>query len=246
MRELELGGLHARVTGGADREGGGDGPVLVLLHGFGAPGTDLVPLWRVLDVPRGTRFVFPEAPLDLGPAYMGGRAWWMIDIARLERELAAGGRDLTREVPDGLAEARAQLIALLDAVERELAADPARTVIGGFSQGAMLACDVALRTSRKVAGLALLSTTLLAEEEWIPLMPARVGLPVLQSHGQADPLLPFAIADRLRGELVRAGLAVRWVPFRGGHEIPGVVLDELGRFLRDTLAPDTAPGSGAS
>ena len=57
MRTLELGGLECRVVGGSDREGGGDGPVVVLLHGFGAPGDDLVPLWRVMDVPRGTRFV---------------------------------------------------------------------------------------------------------------------------------------------------------------------------------------------
>lgn len=71
MREETFGSLRVRITGGADREGGGDGPAIVLLHGFGAPGHDLVGLWRTLRVPEGTRFVFPEAPLSLGPAYMG-------------------------------------------------------------------------------------------------------------------------------------------------------------------------------
>src|SRR5208282_2123552 len=84
MRTLELGGLRVRVTGGTDREGGGDGPALVLLHGFGAPGDDLVSLWRVLAAPAGTRFVFPEAPVSLAAmGYGEGRAWWMIDMERM-------------------------------------------------------------------------------------------------------------------------------------------------------------------
>ena len=48
MRTTTLGQLTVHLTGGTDREGGGDGPLVVLLHGFGAPGTDLVPLWREL------------------------------------------------------------------------------------------------------------------------------------------------------------------------------------------------------
>ena len=54
--------------------------------------------------------------------------------------------DRTKEIPDGLAEARASVIAMLDELERELA--PSFLVLGGFSQGAMLSCDVALRTER--------------------------------------------------------------------------------------------------
>jgi phospholipase/carboxylesterase len=113
----KIAGLDVRITGGADREGGGEGPVVVLLHGFGAAGDDLVPLWRVLQVPREVRFVFPEAPLaprELG----GGRAWWPIDLAALQAERARGQhRDRSREEPDGLATAREHVIALLDAVE---------------------------------------------------------------------------------------------------------------------------------
>jgi phospholipase/carboxylesterase len=237
MNRTTLGGLHAVVTGGADGQGGGDGPVVVLLHGFGAPGDDLVPLARFLAVPRAVRFVFPAAPraLDLGFGPGDSRAWWMIDIERIQRELASGQpRNLVREVPVGLPAARAQVIALLDDVAGKLGGG--RVVLGGFSQGAMLACDVALRTARPLAGLVLLSGTLLAEDEWVPLMPARRGLPVLESHGQLDPLLPFFVAEMLRDHLVAAGLAVEWVPFRGGHEIPAPVLDRLGAFLGRALA----------
>lgn len=238
MRTERLGGLQVRITGGTDDRGGGEGSVVILLHGFGAPGHDLVPLWQAIEAPPGTRFIFPEAPLALQMGFGDSRAWWMLDIERRNREIAAGhARDLTLEVPQGLAEARERVVILLDDLKRRLGADSSRTVIGGFSQGAMLACDVALRTDRPLAGLVLLSGTLLAKDEWMPLMPKRRGLPVLQSHGNADPLLPFFQAEQLRDLLIRAGLAVQWVSFRGAHEIPPMVLNRLGIFLRAILPP---------
>jgi phospholipase/carboxylesterase len=237
MKELRLGGLDCVLTGGTDREGGPvdagpGGPLVVLLHGFGAPGTDLVGLWRVLDVPRETRFLFPAAPLRLGGPYGDGRAWWPIDMVALERALARGElRDLADSEPEGLPAARAAVGRVLDEADTRLA--PSALVLGGFSQGAMLACDVALgEPERSLAGLVLLSGTLLAEARWTRAAPARAGLRVLQSHGTHDPLLPFAMAERLRDRLVAAGLSVDFVPFRGGHEIPMLVLDRLGAFVR--------------
>ena len=54
------------------------------------------------------RFVFPAAPLELGGLYGDSRAWWLLDLAKLERELRAGAiRDRRDEVPEGLADARA-------------------------------------------------------------------------------------------------------------------------------------------
>jgi phospholipase/carboxylesterase len=237
MRVEKLGGLLVRITGGTDGKGGGRGPVVVLLHGFGAPGDDLVSLGPALEAPPGTRFVFPEGPLSLSMGFGESRAWWMIDLEKLDRALSAGRpRDASGETPKGMAEAREQVIALLDELPRRLGTDPQKTVLGGFSQGAMLACDVTLRTDRPFAGLVLLSGTLLARQEWVPLMPKRKGLKVLQSHGRADPLLPFFLAEQLRDLLTQAGLSVEWVAFRGAHEIPEVVLTTLGTFLRETLA----------
>jgi phospholipase/carboxylesterase len=230
MKQLRLGDLNVHLAGGSDREGGGDGPMVVLLHGYGAPGTDLVPLWREIAVPEGTRFAFPEAPLELA-ILPGARAWWEIDIARYERAMTSGGdiAELTRGVPDGLAESRAKVIALLDALEREHAAKD--IVLGGFSQGAMLALDVALRTDRPLAALVLMSATLIAADEWKPLMQKRAGLPVLQSHGRSDPLLPFFVAEQLSGLLKDAGLDTRFIAFNGGHTISLGVLDELGALV---------------
>lgn len=236
MKRTRLGPLDAVICGGEDREGGGDGPVVVLLHGFGAPGEDLVPLWREVDAPREVRWVFPAAPLPVDELYPGARAWWMIDLERMQRMLARSAVDeLVREVPAGLAPARAAVDAVLDDVERTLR--PSSLVLGGFSQGAMVSTDVALRGERALAGLVLMSGTLLCDDDWRALAPKRAGLPVLQSHGERDPLLPFFLAEALRERLSDAGLPVRFTPFRGGHEIPGVVLDALGAFVRGVTAP---------
>ena len=228
-----MAGLTVRLTGGADGDGGGEGLTVVLLHGFGAPGTDLVPLANELDVPEGTRFVFPEAPLSL-PAELGGggRAWWMIDVMRIQMAMMSRQtRDLTHEVPEGLAAAREMIVGMLAELVDSHGVRRDQLVLGGFSQGAMLAADVALRTDDELAALVLMSGTYIAEDEWQPRMKARQGLRVLQSHGTADPLLPFSIAKRLRDAFNDAGLPVQFVPFDGGHGIAPNVLTKLSELI---------------
>lgn len=231
MKLERLGDLDVRVVGPRD----GGGPVVVMLHGFGAPGSDLVGLAQYLRCPPGTRFVFPEAPLDLAAIYGMGRAWWMIDMVALDRMMREGrARDLANEVPEGIEDARAKVSSMLDAVERELA--PSALLLGGFSQGAMLSLDVALHDPRPLAGLALFSGTLLAQSVWVPRMASRAGLPVMQSHGTFDPLLSFDNAEALRDRLVGAGLEVDFVPFEGGHQIPPIALERFATLAQRALA----------
>jgi phospholipase/carboxylesterase len=240
MKRARIAGLDVVVAGGVDGSaaGGTDAPLVVLLHGFGAPGDDLVPLWRVMRVPRETRFVFPAAPLDL-PMMPGARAWWHIDMMELQGAIARGDvRDLSAEEPDGLTEARDKMRALLVGLVATYA--PSKLVLGGFSQGSMLALDVALHAAegsgRKCDALVVLSGTLLAEKVWVPRMKTLAGVPIFQSHGSSDPILPFSLAERLHEELSSAGARVTFVPFRGAHEIPEPVLDKLGVFLSGVLS----------
>jgi phospholipase/carboxylesterase len=236
MREVSFGGLKVRLTGGIDGHGGGDGPVVMLLHGFGAPGNDLVPLADVIQVPTGTRWLFPEAPLSLNMGFGDSRAWWVIDFARIQADRAAGRiRDLSTEIPQGLALARERMLTFLKELPRQFPMDYKKTVIGGFSQGAMLTCDAVLHTDYPFAGLVQLSGNLLAKEVWTPLMPKHRGLPVFQSHGTQDDVLPNIGAERLRDALTQAGLPVEWHSFRGGHEIPEVVLRRMGTFIMKAL-----------
>ena len=54
------------------------------------------------------------------------------------------------------------------------------------------------------------------------------------SHGRADNILPFDLAERLHADLVAAGVEVTFVTFDGGHEIPEAVVTALGEFLART------------
>jgi phospholipase/carboxylesterase len=203
--------------------------VVILLHGWGAPGDDLVPLGDVLEAP-GRLLVFPEAPLG-SPG--GGRAWWALDLARLQAARARGEeRDLRQETPPGLAEARAQVTALVAEVARRTRVAPTSLLLGGFSQGAMLATDVTLATPAAVGGLVVLSGSLVAEPEWTAhLQVMKPGFPIFMSHGRGDPVLPFRLAEALRDLVQASHHEVTWVPFQGGHEIPRPVLTGLVAFL---------------
>ena len=230
MRRVKIADLESVMMG----DEGEGGPLVVLLHGFGAPGEDLVPLGEALNLSAETRFIFPAAPNVIDGGW-DGRAWWMIDMMKLQMSLMTGNvRDLARDVPEGLAEARALMSAFLDEVETRFR--PSKWVLGGFSQGAMLSLDVMLHREKTPNGLVLLSGTLLAEDLWLPRMAAKKSVPIFQSHGTHDPILPFAAAEQLRDHLTQAGATVDWVPFRGQHEIPPPVMRGLHAFLTRTLS----------
>jgi phospholipase/carboxylesterase len=206
------------------------------MHGFGAPGDDLVDLAQTVAVPTGTRWFFPAAPLSIPMGWGESLGWWMLDLERRQRASSSErARAIAQEIPAGLREARERLSAFLDDLTGHYRLDPEYTVLGGFSQGAMLACDVVLRTSAPWAGLVLLSGALLAQDEWHPLIAKRRELEVFMSHGQLDPILPALGAQQLRALLAAAGLRVEWHDFHGGHEIPEFIVDRLGGFLHRTL-----------
>jgi phospholipase/carboxylesterase len=230
LTRLEIAGLTTRIVGPADAA-----TTCVLLHGFGAPGDDLVSLAGELDAP--VRLVFPAAPIELGGLYGDSRAWWRLDLARLEDELRRGvPRDHREEVPEGLVEARGHVMQLLEALTARFGIAADRLVLGGFSQGAMLSLDVALHRSVPPAGLILMSGTLIAEAAWQPRLASLAGVPVMLSHGRNDGLLPYHVAEVLRDRLAAAGAAVDWQPFAGGHEIPRAAIDAANKLLRDVAA----------
>jgi phospholipase/carboxylesterase len=235
MSPEPLGPLRVHAAGGSDRRGGGDGPAILLCHGFGAPGDDLVALARVIDVGADVRWFFPEAPLTLP---WGGRAWWPLDMERLQALQQRGDpRTLAGETPEGLAPARAALEATIAALEAERGVTRERLLIGGFSQGAMLTTEIALHAERPFAGLVGISGNLLSAERWAEAAPrSGPSLHAFLAHGRQDPVLPFAGAEALRLLLEKAGASVTWVPHGGQHEIPPAVVSGLGAFARQRFS----------
>ncbi len=95
----------------------------------------------------------------------------------------------------------------------------------------MVASEVAFRSDTPLAGLVLLSGTVVDEVSWRTNYSRRRGLPVFVAHGLRDEVLPYAASDRMRQELQAAGLDVTWCAFDGGHDIPAEVIVALNRFL---------------
>jgi phospholipase/carboxylesterase len=236
----QLGGLQCQVLQATE---GAPSAVMVLAHGFGAPGTDLVGLHEQLALLepklKAVRFVFPAAPLSLQQlGYGDARAWWMIDFEKIQA-LNAGDATALQEFrklePEGMAKARAMMLKLVDEVVAQTQLPFSKLVLGGFSQGAMITTDIALRLPEPPMALAILSGTLLIEDVWAAKAKARAGLPVFQSHGRQDPVLRFDAAEKLRDVLTSGGLRVEWLPFDGQHQIPMGALRKLSQFLGNML-----------
>ena len=215
-QRIDCAGLSTIAVGRADA-----GLVVVVLHGRSMQATDLSPFAHALGL--DARFLFPDAPL---PAEPRGFTWWPVDMEVRAARLAGGPFDLRDVDPPGRPTVRAALGELC-AVEGA----GRRIVLVGFSQGGMLALDSVLHGLRP-AGLALLSTSRIAIDEWRPLLPRLAGLPVLVSHGRNDAELAFSAGQAVRDLAIEGGADVRWVEHDGGHEIPLLVWRELKRFLR--------------
>ena len=168
--------------------------VVVMCHGFGAPGTDLVPCSEAIvnlqpESCQNIRFVFPAGPLEMEPGY-DARAWWPIDMEKLQSMIDGGEfRELRNETPDLLSVRRQQLIDLVEQLVQEHSLDYSKIVLGGFSQGAMLTTDVALHLKKEIGGLVVWSGTLLNEKQWRANIKECPPIPVFQSHGHSDPIL---------------------------------------------------------
>jgi phospholipase/carboxylesterase len=108
-----------------------------------------------------------------------------------------------------------------------------RVVLGGFSQGAMVAADYSLHQNQGPKAMILLSGTLLNRDIWSNLARKKKGLKYYQCHGTNDPVLGYTQAKQLNSVLTEAGLDGSFSTFMGGHEIPSTVIAEVGTFLNN-------------
>ena len=202
---------------------------VILLHGYAMTAADLAPFGSSLDI--RARFVFPDGPRA---AETAGRAWWLPDLEKRRAALQSGPRDLLDEQPEGILAARAQLGQFIAATRERF---PGQSlVLGGFSQGGMLACDCLLHECVTVDALMLLSSSRINFTDWKPRLARLRGLPVFVSHGRSDPDLAFTAGEGLRDMLLSAQAHVTWVPFEGGHQIPLPVWRAARKFLHSVIS----------
>lgn len=217
--------------------------LVVLCHGFGASGDDLVQIGAYLletqpELMDRVVIVFPEGPLSLDNLGMyGGRAWWPLDMEQLNHAIETGDfRDLRKESPELLPVSREKVHGVITKLQGELGLNMAQTIVGGFSQGAMLTTDLALHAAEKPAGLVIWSGTLLNEADWRAHAASLQGMPIIQSHGTNDQILPFAASRWLQEMLKEGGAEVRFIEFQGVHTIPPAALDATGQMIRQVLS----------
>ncbi len=193
--------------------------MVILLHGYGSNGDDLiglVPYWR--EALPHTLFVSPNAPQPC-PGAPGGYQWW--PLSSLSPEARAAGVRISAPLLDQFIDRQLG--------DHQLSAD--RLALVGFSQGAMMALHVGPRRKNALAGVVGYSgmladpVALAAEVQTKP--------PVLLIHGDADQTLPVAALHQAGAALDALGFEV------SGHVRPrlGHSIDETGLDLgRDFLA----------
>jgi len=214
-----------------------DGLTFFCMHGYGANAYDLAGLSQVLKFSPRARLLFPDGilPVDLGMMQTAGRAWFPIDFNEIERIRQEGGlRDLSKNLPTGMDIARDQVIEVM----AKLDIKPEKTILAGFSQGAMMATELALHHPEYFKGLIIFSGTLVNKEGWREKLAKKYQeqnrtLHFIASHGKNDMLLPFAASERLYKLLTDHGAQGELVAFNGGHEIPLEVIDKVNAWLQD-------------
>ncbi len=237
--------LHHRTFGTLNtvvaQSGSGAAVPVILCHGYGAPGDDLVslaePLADWLDAAADRfSFAFPAAPLSPPElAAYGGRAWWEINMQKLLAATQTGRfEDLHDQEPPGMATATGELAAAIKSILVEFPGD-APYVLGGFSQGAMITMNAALTTDlRPPAVLVQFSGTLVNRRAWNEALAGGLlsETLVLQSHGRFDNILPIGSAETLRDLVREHGVDNHFIAFDGPHTIPMEALMRLAVMLK--------------
>jgi phospholipase/carboxylesterase len=190
---------------------------LILNHGRGTTEHDLYGLLDELDPERRLLGVTPGAPLtDVPP---GGRHWYLVP--------RVGYPD-----PDTFLSSYELLASFLDELLETRGIPWARTVVGGFSMGAVMSYAVGLGTGRpSPAGILALSGFVPTVEGWEPELEGRSGLPVLIRHGRSDPVIDVSFARRARDLLSEGDLAIDYLETEAGHWLPPEVVPGLRKFV---------------
>jgi phospholipase/carboxylesterase len=222
---MALDELVQRVRPAAARATG----LLVLLHGRGVDEGDLFPLLDVLDPERRLIGVTPRGPLSLAP---GGFHWFIV------REIGYPDHDTFHSTFEVLSR-------WLAALGEETGVPIERTVIGGFSQGAVMSYALGLGAGRPTpAGILALSGFMPRVEGFTLELEGREGLRVAIGHGIHDPIIGVSWAREARSLLEAAGIELIYRESPIPHSIDPQYVPELRDWLAETVERAVADARG--
>ena len=196
-------------------------PLVVLMHGYGSHMGDLIGLLPMMDT-RSYLYVFPNAPIRMEVGYgMHGFAW---------SEPPEGQFDA-----DGSAEE--QLGVFIDEVMERYDLRPGNAVLGGFSQGGMLAYSFGLPRPDEFRGVVALSSRIPGRGDLDTRLPARRDQSIFISHGTLDTVIPVEAARSSSAFLEANGYKPEYNEYEMAHQITEDVLQDLAAWLRRVLPP---------
>ncbi|HEY8576309.1 MAG TPA: alpha/beta hydrolase [Devosia sp.] len=194
---------------------------VVLLHGYGSDGNDLIglaPVWR--DVLPDALFVSPNGP---EPCRQFGAGFQWFDISFEEDRLAK------RQV--GVVQARPVLVTFLQDMWSQTGIAPEHTILAGFSQGAMMALHVGLSMPEPLMGIIGFSGAFLPPEGFGTSLMAKS--PVCLVHGDMDDVVDPEHSADADVALRLAGYDVSYHVSRGtAHGIAPDGLDFATQFIK--------------
>ena len=191
----------------------GPAGALVLFHGRGTSEHDLVPLLDVLDPDRRLVGITPRGPLALPP---GGAHWYA--VARIGFPEQGTFRATYRTVAGWL-----------EAVLADEGIPIDRTIIGGFSQGAVMSYALGLGAGMPApAGILALSGFMPTVDGFELDLGGRAGLPVAVGHGEYDPVIGVEWGRDARERLTDAGVDLTYREYPLPHAVDPGFLAELG------------------
>ena len=195
--------------------------LLVLHHGRGTDERDLLGLADALDPEARLRVVSPRAPLTV--AGSPGYHWYLVP--------RVGYPD-----PDSFHAARGALADLHDRLWEETGVGPERTVLGGFSMGAVMSYAMGLGADRPaVAGVLAFSGFVPTVEGWEPSLGDRQATRAFVAHGRNDPIIGIEFAHKARDLLAGGGLDLEYRESEIGHQIDPSSLADATAWLVETL-----------
>lgn len=202
-----------------------DRPWIILFHGFGADAHDLEGLRDYISVNSPVNYRFPNGVFEvpIGPGWTG-RAWWPLVLSSLPNDWS----DYTPEPMDKLVPAVLKMI-------EDLKVPWNKIILGGFSQGAMLATEIYLQAPETPLGLISMSGSLIRQSEWTKKLEARAGAKIFLCHGENDQVLPMKGSQKLLNLCKQKGLDCQWLTFPGGHEIPPKALNGISQYINGLI-----------
>jgi len=200
-----------------------EAPWLILFHGFGADAHDLEGLKDSFHFESAVNLRFPNGVFEvpIGPGWTG-RAWWPLRLSSLPEDWS----DYTPEEMQYLVPALLKMITDLKVPWNKI-------ILGGFSQGAMLATELYMQAPETPLGLISMSGSLIRQTEWKEKLENRKGQKVFLSHGQNDQVLPIKGSQKLLNLFQQKELKCQWVTFGGGHEIPMKVIEGINQYVNE-------------